>query len=89
MIYLDVISKINAESKHASGLDLPCLAGKAEEVRSRNSEVRSQRSEVGSQKSEVGPRPSSSAIVVDVLETTVLRNLDIGDQYAHTAQKYF
>jgi hypothetical protein len=27
--------------------------------------------------------------VVDVLETTVLRNLDIGDQYAHTAQKDF
>ena len=27
--------------------------------------------------------------VVDVLATTVLRNLDIGDQYAHTAQKDF
>jgi hypothetical protein len=53
MIYLDVISKINAESKHASGLDLPCLAGKAEEVRSRNSQVRSQKSEVRSRKSEV------------------------------------
>jgi hypothetical protein len=46
MIYLDVISKINAESKHASGLDLSCLAGKAEEVRSRKSEVGSRKSEV-------------------------------------------
>ena len=27
--------------------------------------------------------------VVDVLETTGLRNLDISDQYAHTAQKDF
>jgi hypothetical protein len=27
--------------------------------------------------------------VVDILETTGLRNLDISDQYAHTAQKDF
>jgi hypothetical protein len=27
--------------------------------------------------------------VVDVLKTTGLRNLDFGDQYAHTAQKDF
>jgi hypothetical protein len=65
MIYLDVISKINAESKHASGLDLPCLAGKAEEVRSRNSEVGSRKSEVGTRKSELGSQKwPSSAIVV-------------------------
>ena len=71
MIYLDVINKINAESKHAIGLDSPCLAGKAEEVRSRNSEVRIRKLEVGSRKSEVGTRKSevgsqkwpSSAIV--------------------------
>jgi hypothetical protein len=63
MIYLDVISKINAELKHASGLDLPCLAGKAEEVRSRNSEVRSPKPEVRSQKSEVGTRKSEVALL--------------------------
>ena len=63
MIYLDVISKINAESKHASGLDLPCLAGKAEEVRSRNSEVRSRKSEARSRKSEVGTRKSEVALL--------------------------
>jgi hypothetical protein len=38
---------------------------------------------------EVEGKLSQQDSVVDVLETTVLRNLDIGDQYAHTAQKDF
>jgi hypothetical protein len=75
-------------------LDLPCLAGKAEEVGSQKSEVRSQKSEVGSQKSEVRSRKSEVALLghqsqddYDIYSEEICQQLSLPDRSQWTADE--